>query len=618
MNKIIKNLFTARVAILLFIFLRTALPQSVSAQEVIFQDSFDGYGSYAWAMQHSAQYLNYTLPCMYYDLPAKWERVDNHLNINIVSMACVTEYTPVGLDVSTLPYGYEYEHTMKFVNSSWQDRNVLLLWKDPQNWYNLHIFGDWIWVTKMVNGNPNSMSGFRYVFKPDATYNFKVKMYKNHIVELFINNVDAIRFEDPKPYFTGPYTIGFQASVGTSVSYSLTEFDDVVVRSIPPPPPKDINLGVKILKQIDPLWKNDIYDTATTWSSSPTMGRWGCATTSVAMILQYYNISELPSGELLTPASLNAWLKAQPDGYTSAGYINWQAATRLTRLMSAKLGTPKLEYSRLSGSLEIAQAEIRANRPVIINIPGHFLVADGIPEDGTKLSIKDPVYDYTTLDQHNSSLVSVRKFLPSQTDLSYFFMEHSEGLKLQLLDSQTGASTTLESFADLIYDPLENSGESSQYVIQREVSKPSSGVYDLKLSRSEAGPYSLTLITYDTQANPFVFKLSGFVGTTPTLFRLKYDRQTQSQLTAVVDFAQIRRDLKVLKDLKHFSKSLTYSQLDRTATLGQAATSLSSRLRYAALLRTQLAQLAPSISSPGRAFLNQEAAFLNTYLRQSP
>src|SRR5688572_30899130 len=57
----------------------------------------------------------------------------------------------------------------------------------------------------------------------------------------------------------------------------------------------------------------------------------------------------LPNNAELSPASLNDWLNAQPDGYLGEGAINWLAVSRLTQQMAKTLRTPKLEYRKLAG-----------------------------------------------------------------------------------------------------------------------------------------------------------------------------------------------------------------------------------------------------------------------------
>jgi hypothetical protein len=101
------------------------------------------------------------------------------------------------------------------------------------------------------------------------------------------------------------------------VAHSQAYFDQVVVQSF--------NSTQVLFKQNDPLWANAIYDHASDWSSEPTMSRWGCALSSVAMLLKAYGYHNLPNGEVLSPLSLNQWLMEETDGILLMVWsIGWQ------------------------------------------------------------------------------------------------------------------------------------------------------------------------------------------------------------------------------------------------------------------------------------------------------
>ena len=130
------------------------------------------------------------------------------------------------------------------------------------------------------------------------------------------------------------------------------------------------------------------------------------------MIFRYHGIDRLPDGRELTPSTLNSWLTDQPDGYIGPGLTNWIALTRLSRQMHPVLGTPVLEYQRLtSANISAASNQISQSLPVIVQIPGHFLVAKGIAAGQDDLIINDPAYDYDYFNQHAVSPISTRIFL---------------------------------------------------------------------------------------------------------------------------------------------------------------------------------------------------------------
>ncbi|HEX8966146.1 MAG TPA: C39 family peptidase, partial [Patescibacteria group bacterium] len=202
----------------------------------------------------------------------------------------------------------------------------------------------------------------------------------------------------------------------------------------PTPTPSEINLNVPLIKQSDDPWQSQEYDTAHLWNSiSTTIHDWGCALTSAVMALQYNGITKMPDNTPLDPASLNAWLKSQPDGYIGNGLVNWLAIPRLTRLAKLSFNNPDftsdaLEYKRIQGnSNESIAADLKNGLPDILEEPGHFIIAKGT--QGSTFTINDPYYDRSLLtDTYNNSFLHAGKFVPSHTDLSYLMFTGSQSL----------------------------------------------------------------------------------------------------------------------------------------------------------------------------------------------
>jgi hypothetical protein len=124
------------------------------------------------------------------------------------------------------------------------------------------------------------------------------------------------------------------------------------------------------LSQKDSAWAGEEYDSASTWAGAARsgIGRWGCAITSVAMILQKNGVNAL-DGTSVDPSKLNTWLISQTDGYIGPGLLNWLAVTRYVKASyDAGNASTKLEYSRPS-------ATSTPVLPTILGLPGHFVVA---------------------------------------------------------------------------------------------------------------------------------------------------------------------------------------------------------------------------------------------------
>ncbi|HYD35078.1 MAG TPA: C39 family peptidase [Vitreimonas sp.] len=597
---------------LMCLFILGLSPLPVHAQTPLFSDNFDDGEFSDWRVQRNMQYDSPSKPCMNQDQPAAWEVKDGRLGITIDGPPCTTEITPLSLDLSTLK-SFRYEFDWYLPESTIMDRNVIFIWKDANNWYDIKLFDNSIFIQKVVNGMgwPVNNSATLYDFQPHHSYHFVVTVLETGTIKVEINGQTVIDAQDPigAPRITGFKTIGLQASVG-AVRRSASYFDNLIVSEVA----TTTDLPVALLMQTDPAWKNQEYDTATRWSEKPTIGRWGCAMTSLAMVMRYYGLTALPDGQELTPATLNHWLKSQPDGYLGEGALNWIAATRLSRLISERYGTPKLEYLRHnSNSIEIAKTELASKKPVIFEIPGHFLVGSGVTADTNDLFIKDPAYSYQRLSQHSSSPISVRTFQPSFTDLSYILVAHKPGLTIQM-KNEAGQTVALESFEDTIIDPIDKSDERTPRLIQRQVVKPSSGKYTLEISQPQFGEYEVQVLAYDDKATPTIFKRQGIVGPEPITLQLQYQKKGASTLTEKRTFTQLRQALKALKNTQHLRQQATYLKLDEVAKNGEKVL-LSQQKRYLDLFTKTLQGYTPHFTQLGRTYLKQELKILEDSLR---
>ena len=163
----------------------------------------------------------------------------------------------------------------------------------------------------------------------------------------------------------------------------------------------------------------------TDWCGT-TIGQCGCAMTSVSVMLALYGVMSLPDGTQLTPQSLNAWFNGDATrtdrGWVSRGYIYgdviWTAANELSgEIARLNPGSPTIRFSRTgSGSDDEIRAELNAGRPVILEVPGHWIAAVGL--EGDQILINDPFYrDRKTLDAYAGKVRSSVIYEPS-TDLS--------------------------------------------------------------------------------------------------------------------------------------------------------------------------------------------------------
>lgn len=489
----------------------------VQAETVIFADNFDSPLGTNWQIARNQQASDPLKPCMNKNTPAVWTQTNGLLQLIIDSPVCLMDLVPINLDLRGLGL-YRLSFHFLIQGSTQMDRSMVFLWQDPQNWYNLKLFGNNLFIEKVVNGMTYQLPGAlrQYPFQLNHEYQFTIEFLREQKIRVWVDQQLVLEATDQFPFITPleRQTISLRGGVGAA-SRSITTVDDIHLTA-------DLSsasvtqLDVQLWKQNDTVWANEEYDHAHLWSSMPTMSRWGCAVTSMAMILRYYGITELPSGIALTPQSLNEWLKEQVDGYFN-GNLNWLAISRLTQQVSAKLHTPKLELSRTDGTLaqivEFAKQEILANKPVILGYPGHFFVADGVDNTTNTLLIKDPYYSYQRLSQRPTlqEVNTIRRFQPSHTDLSYLLVNVSPEVELLITDDQ-GNQVTVEKVTEYLQDPTGETDQRSPQLAQYFIRQPETGQYTLTLTRPEHGQYQLDVFQYDIQGNVTQSKESGEVG----------------------------------------------------------------------------------------------------------
>lgn len=496
------------------------------------------------------------------------------------------------------------------------DRNLSFGYQDTSNWYDLH-FVDSFYQLARVQGGVVTFSVFRnYVLANGKTYHMKLILNKGNI-QLYIDGAKIVDETDWS--FSNNFgKLSLKATTGAA-SPTLVQFDNIVVTPIDYA--TDTILNVPLLKQTDPLWKDMEYDQAHIWSpSKQTINSWGCALTSMAMILQYHQLNKLPDGQNLTPATLNTWLKQQVDGYIDGGEVNWNAVTRLTRLMNAVYGGVKLEYTRLAGNLDQVKSEITAARPAILEIPGHFLVANGLSIDQQNIFIKDPFYDYTQFSQHHTNLVSIRQFVPSHTDQSAILIAVPASVSLSLADTDSYLVANAQTWTEYLQDPSQSGTTKSPSIRYILLPKPQIAYYKLKVTIAANDVASLfgkrlQIFAYDQAAN--VTDLSQPL---PNIakelkFTILYIPGFGSTISAQTSFHQLRLDLATFRQNGQIKNATAFLQLDKMISYPEQIpltdlASVNNIRRYINPIQQLLDQAKPAMTATAYQTLNDELSWL--------
>lgn len=243
--------------------------------------------------------------------------------------------------------------------------------------------------------------------------------------------------------------------------------------------------------QKDPAWKDLPYDNASVWAgeSASSIERWGCAITSVAMMLDKYDI-KMPNGDVTNPEKINTWLKSQPDGYVGNGLLNWLAISRLVKQARlAGQASTDLEFIKSYGS---PSDELSSGLYPIINEGGHFVTL--FDQDADNWILNDPNDKNRNTKAKTEPIVSVNTYKPSNTDLSYILLVYDQNIKL---DVSYGGSIVGSSFVEYINDDVgSNQSPTSNLFYYAE---PDDGAY--RISVDTANDDSISIYTYDELGN---------------------------------------------------------------------------------------------------------------------
>lgn len=281
-----------------------------------------------------------------------------------------------------------------------------------------------------------------------------------------------------------------------SVLYAATEAG-LYVYGLTPFNQPPISLNVPIFKQTNAPWGSQIYDSANKWSQNPTISAWGCALTSAAMVFKYHGINKLPDGTTLDPGTLNTWLNKQKDGYVGKGLVNWLALSRLSkqaRDTNHITAFDALEFKKkITDNKDFVIDDLTNQIPDILGEPGHFIVAKGIEND--IITINDPAYERSFLTQYSNTFLSINKFTPSFTNLSYIMLTVDPNIDITLKDSngaEVGNSFIEEPITNY-YNNTETNGPPLRIVY---FEKPPDDNYEITLSSPNNTDYNLGVYLY--------------------------------------------------------------------------------------------------------------------------
>ncbi|MCK4588231.1 C39 family peptidase [Candidatus Woesebacteria bacterium] len=513
-RKIYKTIFSALLGIY-FIFIH---PKTTNAA-TLFQDDFNDGDASGWEEYHPW---------------GDWY-VENKEYVGTVQLLSPPEKPSYAIAGDKSWQDYSFQVDMK--GTEGVDKVILFRINEEGNAYKLNLRSGYFAQGNDVNLGkrlPIGTAGHKFLKRASYTNSLNVSYglrvdVKNEangvLIKIFIKDSLILEYLDQdEPIQNG--AIGLEVWPGgysSGGSLTTTHYDNVLVTTLPesfPTPSPSPILDVPDIKQCDPLWKNEKYDWTSKWAlGTDTIGRWGCALTSATMVLQYH-------GHQINPDELNDWLSLMPDGYLRNGLLNWIAVSRYT-FFNAINGLPILEYRRYGTDDSNLKEELKAHRPPIVKVPGHFTVVKG--QQNSDFLVNDPASETNTLlsqveAQHSGEYSAINSYIPTSTDLSYIMLVADGDTEISLFDPLGNPVPEVISF---IEGPLEDnlnpgnySGNPMRILL---FPTPEEEIYTVKVFYGD-GPFLLEAYLYDQKGNLITEKPVPFEG-------LSYDgKQAEIQL----------------------------------------------------------------------------------------
>lgn len=264
-------------------------------------------------------------------------------------------------------------------------------------------------------------------------------------------------------------------------------------------------LSVPLYEQCAAAWGGDPYDFI-----PKTICQKGCALSSVAMVLAYHGVTT-------DPGALNTHLRSRFDdanhngmrdpteatyGYTPNGHVMWEEIAAYSKGV--------LSFKGFSGDKTTIDADLCKGLPVILEEPGHFIVATG--KTPTSYSINDSYYPKTDLTAYGDTFLSLRRFgPPGSGSLTVLATEAIQILLTDPLGRRVGYAngTILDEIPDSSYldeyltdDTPGGGGDSTDPLHVLFIPHPPEGVYSLRVTGTTSGHGTVYVYPYTDQETP--------------------------------------------------------------------------------------------------------------------
>jgi hypothetical protein len=252
------------------------------------------------------------------------------------------------------------------------------------------------------------------------------------------------------------------------------------------------------------------------------IGKWGCYTTSGAMLVNYWGRNVDPPFST-NPGLLDSWLKTK-DGYDSDNGVIPGQIQAYAQLPTNRV--PLYYHDVVWGNNDdLLDDYIFSGYPVIIRVNDHFVVVTGKTkvEDNDTYKINDPLYSKTTLyEQHNVDYSSIRLFANYPADQRTLRISAHSPIELLVTDplgNRSGFDPTTGTYwyeipdAEYVVESIAARADPSQgeYIESKylEISHPFDGNYVIQILGTDTGSYEVDVFAANSQGQISVVAFTG-------------------------------------------------------------------------------------------------------------
>jgi hypothetical protein len=284
-----------------------------------------------------------------------------------------------------------------------------------------------------------------------------------------------------------------------------------------------------------PDWFNDVYGNYPDGDTYNTVGRWGCNTTSNAMIVDFY----LQCNDFTyntNPGDLNSWLRN--GGYNSNHGVIYSKVVQYAKTLGIGL-----KISIESRDDQKMNQHLVSGNPAMVMVKTlygtHFVTVKGrtqINATDTYL-INDPIWGATTLYEHYNNTYSKAYYYTgstSTTNLSHLQISALSPVHLVITDS-LGRKSGYDPRTDTTWDEIPNAGYTTEDIAEPDgdtlgdtkillITHPMEGEYDIEVIGFDDGDYKVEVVKLNNfgDSSEEVFSGKASEGSSDT-FSIEYD-----------------------------------------------------------------------------------------------